>query len=786
MKKILKQTISAIMAVAMLIPAGAVFAEEEKNPNVSTSYSLDFNLEQNQLAYGRWSYINGDGLIKDDAIGKVVYMQRGDNTEYADNEYALNADYGNHTRWFRADAWSSDTLPMAAVYTLDKEFMNAAGGINIKGKADRTRLVIAKTYDKNGSKMQGNVEVLYDVTYHHNFDFTVPGEKFSRGDDLIFWFQRETGNEWWIPYNFDVTIKAMHVPQVETPVMSHDRPDIPYGSEVELSCATEGASIYYTLDGSDPGTSATRILYTAPFALTDHTTVSACAEKKGMERSYVKTRNYIMDYPIRDFMGTCNGTVGAIKQLKWTRFDTSWAHAEGEKGVYNEEYLKGIGERILSCKEAGYTIIPVIAYSPIWAVEQNGYKFTHRLNGDVYEYGPASEDTGWKTWRKVTNRWGEVIAEGDWYLSDKNQLSEEAVDSWVKYCEYFVERFSAPPYNLEYFQIWNEAYPSSGFWAGDMDIYFERVHVPAAKAIQAKGGKVVFGGWPCCGPTSELVELLDRHDAWETIDIHDVHYYPLASMDYLWRAAKERGIEEPCVWQTEMGFTSNQFYPANIFARTLRWAIERGLYTKSNNTSKMFWFANGSPNDPVAYGYNCCIMSGNMLSTNGIQIKAFCDIMEGNDLKKFDNFKTEPMLKPEIEEMKSSASGFMINGNEVIMALNLVKQNSYSNLLSDVNGTGKSINLDNEDTFITIDMKGIKGDAKATRIDATGYESYAKVERIDDETIRVYVPTKDENPTAQAWNRVGSPISTIYVSVKADSVTDGEWTVPTYPTWEEK
>ena len=49
--------------------------------------------------------------------------------------------------------------------------------------------------------------------------------------------------------------------------------------EVTITTATEGASIYYTLDGSDATTSST--LYNGPITLTETTTIKAIAEKDG-------------------------------------------------------------------------------------------------------------------------------------------------------------------------------------------------------------------------------------------------------------------------------------------------------------------------------------------------------------------------------------------------------------------------------------------------------------------------------------------------------------------------
>lgn len=90
-------------------------------------------------------------------------------------------------------------------------------------------------------------------------------------------------------------------------------------TEVSLACTTEGSTIYYTTDGSDPKTSGTE--YSAPFTLIATSTVKAAA-KVGSDWSDVAEQTYTKIYTI-----TVAAAVAAIPNVD---------------DVVNDQYVAGI------------------------------------------------------------------------------------------------------------------------------------------------------------------------------------------------------------------------------------------------------------------------------------------------------------------------------------------------------------------------------------------------------------------------------------------------------------
>lgn len=80
-------------------------------------------------------------------------------------------------------------------------------------------------------------------------------------------------------------ISVVEAPQFSIPEGEYDGPQT-----VALTSATEGAEIYYTLDGNTPN--AGSLLYTSPIKVTKPTTIKAIALKEGMGNSVVSSAFY--------------------------------------------------------------------------------------------------------------------------------------------------------------------------------------------------------------------------------------------------------------------------------------------------------------------------------------------------------------------------------------------------------------------------------------------------------------------------------------------------------------
>ena len=97
--------------------------------------------------------------------------------------------------------------------------------------------------------------------------------------------------------------------KVISPVLSQKSGVFTGSCSVSLATTTTGASIYYTLDGTVPGSASQ--LYSNPVIITSTSTLSAIAIKSGMADSYISKETYTINIPVPQTAvfvgGTFNG-----------------------------------------------------------------------------------------------------------------------------------------------------------------------------------------------------------------------------------------------------------------------------------------------------------------------------------------------------------------------------------------------------------------------------------------------------------------------------------------------
>ena len=151
-------------------------------------------------------------------------------------------------------------------------------------------------------------------------------------------------------YNFylDIFVQGGVVtPTVATPVFSVASGTYYEVIEVEITCATEGATIYYTTDGTDPSEDSE--IYEEPIVVDTDMTIKAIAMKEGYDDSGIATANYVIMTDVivllnQDWEGEMDGwTFVTIEGNKpWTIGSYSGNHYANANGygddVDNEQW----------------------------------------------------------------------------------------------------------------------------------------------------------------------------------------------------------------------------------------------------------------------------------------------------------------------------------------------------------------------------------------------------------------------------------------------------------------
>ncbi len=180
-------------------------------------------------------------------------------------------------------------------------------------------------------------------------------------------------------------------------------------AEISISCETENATIYYTLNGETPS-KENGTLYEAPFTITESCTVKTIAYADGVEPSQVVSASYIFreraycTYPGNSTHSRKLNSItlvgGKEASFVMSGIDTSNAHP-----VYQD-----LTDNVFEAY-AGATITPTINWSGEWMHGymyidyNNDYEFSYDINDD-YTPAAGSEIVSFSFYSETDSQYG--------------------------------------------------------------------------------------------------------------------------------------------------------------------------------------------------------------------------------------------------------------------------------------------------------------------------------------------------------------------------------------------
>jgi len=254
----------------------------------------------------------------------------------------------------------------------------------------------------------------------------------------------------------DVTIHETPMLTVATPTLSPAGGEYTEAQTVTVACATEGASIYYTIDGTDPMVALTGIngtLYTEALTISETTTVKAIAVKEGMNNSEIATATYTINI------------APPVQETAYTLITHNNALISGDKyiivGIKGETY-KALGKQATN-NRTSVDVTPaenVITLTPATSNE-----------GGVFELTLGQADGKWTLYDAVNGGYLYAASSSANYL--KVQAENDANGQWtIDIATNGVATIKAQGTNTRnWLRLNNNGSPFSCYASGQLDVY---------------------------------------------------------------------------------------------------------------------------------------------------------------------------------------------------------------------------------------------------------------------------------------------------------------------------
>ena len=245
------------------------------------------------VTFGNWvvSGVNSSNAYVTDNIGNGFIIYKGE------HGFAVNAKLSGTV-----------TGTPLKLYSGSAEFTNLTSsttGLNVTDDGEIT-VITNKTIAELGGVNTGAVITLNGLTYNGTnlSDGTNTIKPYNSLYSSMSFTSGKTYNVTGVYLQYGNTKEIMPrsaadivlAPAVATPSFSPTEGTYTSVQNITISCATEGATIYYTDDGTTPTTSSTQ--YTSAIEVAETKTLQAIAVKAGMNNSAIATAAYTINLPI--------------------------------------------------------------------------------------------------------------------------------------------------------------------------------------------------------------------------------------------------------------------------------------------------------------------------------------------------------------------------------------------------------------------------------------------------------------------------------------------------------
>ncbi len=250
-------------------------------------------------------------------VTSVNGSDNGYRSDGVDLEVTSDTNGGVDLGWTNGGQWFKYTVNVATAGTYTVSFRVAGGAGAV---TDAFHLSNA-----SGTNLSGNVNV--PNTGGWQTWTTVTANVTLPAGQQVLTLDQDTGG-----WNINYASFASSISTVATPTFSPGGGSYTSAQNISISCATGGASIRYTLDGSTPSETA-GTLYSGPVNISSTATLKAIAYKSGSNDSAIASATYTISTSEGPFGGTPAGIPGTVQA---ENYDTG-----GQGVAYNVTSING-------------------------------------------------------------------------------------------------------------------------------------------------------------------------------------------------------------------------------------------------------------------------------------------------------------------------------------------------------------------------------------------------------------------------------------------------------------